>query len=228
MIFSRVGEDEEVDVPIFACTLALPGIQCPLHVFEPKYRAMLRECLESGSNKFGMCKAEKGGGFLDYGTIVEVKHVRYLEDGRSIVDTVGGRRFKVKERSLQEGISFAKVEYFEDDRNICATDEDFAQLVNKCRATYDTLSTYIGNLHPSERECILNALGPLPLPQQNPLSCENGDSWVWWALCALPLNEKAKTMMFKSQSLLDRVTILQRFLNFLTKVRQSRQMGNTS
>jgi len=226
-LMSRVGEDEDVEVPIFACTMALPGIQCPLHVFEPKYRMMLRECLESGSYKFGMCKADKEGGFFDYGTIVEVRHVRYLPDGRSIIDTVGVRRFKVNGKCLKEGVSYAKVEYFEDDKDICANEEEVAQLFNKCRATYDTLSTYIGNLHPSQQECISNALGPLPRPQeQDPRDCPNGEPWVWWALCALPLTDNAKAMMFKSRSVLDRVTILQRFLNIL--VRHRLQAGNRS
>lgn len=183
---------------------------------------MLRECLESGSNKFGMCKVDKENGFINYGTIVEVKHVRYLPDGRSLVDTVGVRRFKVKDRTLKEGISHAKVEYFEDDPSVYAKEDDLIQLINKCRATYDTLLTYIGQLHISERECIINALGHMPNLDQDLPNCPNGPAWMWWALCALPLTDQAKVMMFKSQSLLDRVTILQRYLNFISKVNQNR------
>lgn len=28
---------------------------CPLHVFEPRYRLMIRQCMESGRRQFGMC-----------------------------------------------------------------------------------------------------------------------------------------------------------------------------
>lgn len=52
---SRVGIDQNVEVPIFVCSIAFPYVQCPLHIFEPKYRLMIRECLESGSRRFGMC-----------------------------------------------------------------------------------------------------------------------------------------------------------------------------
>ena len=51
----RIGTDENVEVPIFICAVAFPYVQCPLHIFEPKYRLMIRDCLESGSQKFGMC-----------------------------------------------------------------------------------------------------------------------------------------------------------------------------
>ena len=51
----RIGTDENVEVPVFICAVAFPYVQCPLHIFEPKYRLMIRDCLESGSQKFGMC-----------------------------------------------------------------------------------------------------------------------------------------------------------------------------
>lgn len=51
----RVGTCESEPLPIFVCTQALPGIPCPLHVFEPRYRLMIRRCVESGSRRFGMC-----------------------------------------------------------------------------------------------------------------------------------------------------------------------------
>ncbi|KAG1660798.1 LON peptidase N-terminal domain and RING finger protein 1 [Nymphon striatum] len=42
-------------VPVFVCTVALPAHPCPLHVFEPRYKLLLRLCLNSKSNLFGMC-----------------------------------------------------------------------------------------------------------------------------------------------------------------------------
>lgn len=51
------------DIPIFVCTVAYPGIPCPLHVFEPRYRLMMRRCMETGTKKFGMCCYEPGKGW---------------------------------------------------------------------------------------------------------------------------------------------------------------------
>ncbi|KAJ8281538.1 hypothetical protein COCON_G00040570 [Conger conger] len=49
-------------VPIFVCTVAFPGVSCPLHVFEPRYRLMMRRCMETGTRRFGMCTYEPGTG----------------------------------------------------------------------------------------------------------------------------------------------------------------------
>lgn len=43
------------NVPIFVCTMAYPTVPCPLHVFEPRYRLMIRRCMETGTRQFGMC-----------------------------------------------------------------------------------------------------------------------------------------------------------------------------
>ena len=52
----RIGLIESEELPMFVCTLAYPGIPCPLHVFEPRYRLMIRRCLETESRRFGMCQ----------------------------------------------------------------------------------------------------------------------------------------------------------------------------
>ena len=33
----------------------IPTVHCRLYIFEPRYRLMIRECMESGSRQFGMC-----------------------------------------------------------------------------------------------------------------------------------------------------------------------------
>lgn len=48
------------NIPIFVCTMSFPGIACPLHVFEPRYRLMIRQCQETGTRRFGMCVYETG------------------------------------------------------------------------------------------------------------------------------------------------------------------------
>ena len=48
-------ESQGQEIPVFVCTMTLPGIPCPLHVFEPRYRLMIRRCMETGTRQFGMC-----------------------------------------------------------------------------------------------------------------------------------------------------------------------------
>ena len=53
--------------------------------------------------------------FSDYGTMLEIRDIQYFEDGRSVVDTVGGRRFKVLSRGVKDGYNTAKVEFLHDE-----------------------------------------------------------------------------------------------------------------
>ena len=52
----RIGLSESQELPIFVCTMAYPGMPCPLHIFEPRYRLMMRRCVDRGSRRFGMCQ----------------------------------------------------------------------------------------------------------------------------------------------------------------------------
>ena len=51
------SQSVEVDIPVFVCVAAYPHVACPLHIFEPRYRLMMRRCIESGTRQFGMCKS---------------------------------------------------------------------------------------------------------------------------------------------------------------------------
>ncbi|XP_064917402.1 LON peptidase N-terminal domain and RING finger protein 2 isoform X2 [Columba livia] len=70
------------DVPIFVCTMAFPTIPCPLHVFEPRYRLMIRRCMETGTKQFGMCLADELKGVLSHGQRdgYNTANIEYLED----------------------------------------------------------------------------------------------------------------------------------------------------
>lgn len=56
-----MGLENQQEIPIFVCTLGYPYVPCPLHIFEPRYRLMVRQCMESGSRQFGMCTATGDG-----------------------------------------------------------------------------------------------------------------------------------------------------------------------
>ena len=53
--------------------------------------------------------------FSDYGTMLEIRDIQYFDDGRSVVDTIGGKRFRVLSRGVKDGYNTAKVEYLHDD-----------------------------------------------------------------------------------------------------------------
>lgn len=108
-------------VPIFVCTLAFPGMPTNLHIFEPRYRLMIRRCLQSkGPSQFGMVMPSRRvdsrtPGLSEYGTMLEIKSCQLLLDGRSMLETVGRRRFRLLEAGSLDGYTTGRIEYIDDD-----------------------------------------------------------------------------------------------------------------
>jgi ATP-dependent Lon protease len=85
----------------------VPTERVPLHIFEPRYRELIGECVERGE-EFGVLLAKPGGGAHAIGTRASVVEVlRRLPDGRMHIVVEGGDRFRVLEmhddRSFLQG-----------------------------------------------------------------------------------------------------------------------------
>uniref|UniRef100_V5GTH9 glutathione peroxidase n=2 Tax=Kalmanozyma brasiliensis (strain GHG001) TaxID=1365824 RepID=V5GTH9_KALBG len=107
--------EARLSTPIFVCTLAFPGMPTILHIFEPRYRLMVRRCLESGNPRFGMVlPSRNNGGTEEYGTMLEIKSVQMLADGRSMLETVGSYRFRLLEKGSLDGYTVGRVERVDD------------------------------------------------------------------------------------------------------------------
>jgi len=107
--------DSRLDTPIFVCALAFPHMPTILHVFEPRYRLMLRRCIESGTPRFGMVLPARGAGngvagVLEYGTMLDIKSIQMLPDGRSMVEAMGSHRFRLLEKGSLDGYTVGRVE----------------------------------------------------------------------------------------------------------------------
>lgn len=83
---------------------------------------MLRRAIESGSRQFGMCMygERMPYHFNEYGCMLEIRNYQFTRDGRAVVATVGGRRFKVLKVNNKDGYYVAKVQWVTDAR---VTDE---------------------------------------------------------------------------------------------------------
>lgn len=73
---------------------------------------MIRRCIESNSPRFGMvCPPRASGGqAAEYGTMLEIRSVQMLNDGRSMIETVGSWRFKILEKGKLDGYTVGRVE----------------------------------------------------------------------------------------------------------------------
>lgn len=105
-----------VELPLFPLRVVLfPGRPLPLHVFEPRYRQLLADCLEH-DRRFGVVAIRSGhevGGesqVYDIGTVAEIEDVRRLEDGRADIVTRGVRRFRILELQRPDPYPRARVQ----------------------------------------------------------------------------------------------------------------------
>lgn len=90
-----------MELPLFPLHLVLfPGRPLPLHIFEPRYRCMLRDCL-AGDRRFGVLaiRAGRAAGsdteIFEVGTVAEIEAVEEQPDGRSDIFTRGVQRFRL-------------------------------------------------------------------------------------------------------------------------------------
>jgi Lon protease-like protein len=102
------------DFPLFPLGIvALPHEYVPLHIFEPRYRTMIAECLERGS-EFGIVWAGDEG-IRPVGCAVEISEVlERMEDGRINILTRGTRPFRVVEERHDLPYPAGKVEFLDD------------------------------------------------------------------------------------------------------------------
>lgn len=91
-------------IPMFPLgTVLLPGVVLPLHVFEPRYQQLVRDCLDSAPHEFGVVLidrgSEVGGGDTraDVGVVATMLQVAALDAGRFALVSVGTRRIRVNE-----------------------------------------------------------------------------------------------------------------------------------
>jgi ATP-dependent Lon protease len=103
-----------VRLPLFPLNVVLlPGADMPLHIFEPRYRQMVRDCLDAKS-PFGMVLALPNG-MAGTGCTAEILEVtsRY-GDGRCDILTVGREPFRIVELFSNESLLRGDVDFLED------------------------------------------------------------------------------------------------------------------
>lgn len=107
-------------LPIFPLDAVLfPGTPMPLHIFEPRYRKMLVDCL-AADERFGMVtpgRAAEAPPPGAVGCVARIRATHELPDGRSNIVVVGETRFLIR-RYLDEGTPYlvAMVDEFGDRR----------------------------------------------------------------------------------------------------------------
>jgi len=117
-------------MPLFPLqAVLLPGAELPLHIFEERYKEMIREVIAERI-EFGVVLATEKG-LLNTGCTAAVdKMLREYPDGRMDILTTGRRRFEIlrlnEERSYLQGA----IEFFDDDDNAPAASDARRQAID--------------------------------------------------------------------------------------------------
>ncbi|CAO3678253.1 unnamed protein product [Umbelopsis ramanniana] len=207
-------EEEQASsyTPIFVCSIGFPTIPCYLHIFEPRYRLMIRRCTAPGASRtFGMCMGLPGKTFSDIGTMMKIEGVEQLNDGRYLVKTVGLYRFRIKRHGVRDGYHTAQVEPFDDEE-----DDDLKDWDNE---TADEDSTDVEQ--PSTDTMVREARNFGRLLQRsnvpwilqriirtNSRMPSDASSLSWWMAATIPIDDQEKHAILDLTNPHDRLKLI--------------------
>jgi hypothetical protein len=231
----ETGTDYEKNLPLFVCTLAFPTMPTFLHVFEPRYRLMIRRVVASGNGKFGMVMYNRRGRvqpgqledvpFMQYGTLLMIERYELLPDGRSLVVATGVSRFKILDSRMRDGYYIAKTERVND---ISLAEEERLESLetstngvdastegNVSDPPLDSMSTQ--QLLLSAREFISNQrrsgapwLHPRVMLAYGPIPVDAA-RFPWWFASILPISEEEKYPVLVATSVRERLKLSARW-----------------
>ena len=110
-------------LPLFPLDVVLlPGAALPLHVFEPRYKEMITECL-AAEKPFGVVRVKEEG-VAEIGCTAKIVAVtKKYDDGRMDIVTEGRERFEVMQVNQERSYLQAEVLYLQDEPANASTDQ---------------------------------------------------------------------------------------------------------
>ena len=106
------------ELPLFPLsTVLFPGAQLPLHIFEQRYRRMIRRCLDAREPEFAVLLIKEGDEVVEargageapgrlpepypVGTVARIVDAGRFPDGRFLIYCIGQERIRLR-RLIQE------------------------------------------------------------------------------------------------------------------------------
>ncbi|SDA01603.1 BZ3500_MvSof-1268-A1-R1_Chr10-2g02833 [Microbotryum saponariae] len=216
------GADGGLDTPLFVCTLAWPNLPTYIHIFEPRYRLMVRRAME-GNREFGMVLPSRDqGGINEYGTMLKIQSCNMIEDGRSIIETVGTYRFRILEKGVLDGYTVGRIERVYDipqdqeaqlERQALArntqstapslTMTDTRQIERSTSDLMDICLEFVSTLRNGSAPWVLqrlnNTIGPMPTTPAD---------FSFWMAEVMPVDDQNKALLLQITSPRERLRLL--------------------
>jgi Lon protease-like protein len=226
--------DEDENMPLFPCTLAYPLMPTFLHIFEPRYRLMMRRAIESGGRKFGMMMYNQGRipqgqlgpvHFMQYGTLLHIQSLEMFPDGRSLLETKGVSRFRVLKTSMRDGYIVGRIQRIDD----VSLSEEEAIESRETTGEPPPAEDVLGQIHymPTQRlleyglDFIARARAlSVPWLHQNILAAygqppSDPAIFPYWFASVLPISEEEKYLLLPTNSVRERLKITVRWIQRL-------------
>lgn len=148
-------------------TVLVPFAHLPLHIFEPRYRALVRDCL-AGEREFGVVLIERGsevgGGDTRFGvgTVAHITQAAELPDGRWLLDAVGTDRFRVVRWLPDDPYPQAEVETLDEEPDPSPEASEWRDSVERLLRQVLALQVELGDPSPPVNLDLDLDLGPDP------------------------------------------------------------------
>lgn len=93
----RTSSDLPIAIPVFPLpgALLLPRAKLPLHIFEPRYLAMIEDVMKTPERLLGMIQPNGGRGLHRIGCAGRLTAFSETEDGRYMITLTGISRFRL-------------------------------------------------------------------------------------------------------------------------------------
>lgn len=178
------------EIPIFPLNVVLfPGMQLPLHIFEPRYQLMVRRCLEGSfdiDRAFGISmlvngqEGETGTFPAPVGCVADITQTAPLPDGRNNLMTMGRRRFEIQSLRTEDEYLIGQVQWLDDVDSETSLDAEAVRTRGALESYLAAIAENAGTLapdmiqleipaSPSEFSMWVAALLPLAAHEKQPL-----------------------------------------------------------
>lgn len=191
-------------LPMFPLgSVLLPGESLPLHIFEPRYQELLRDCLATTDPSFGVVLIarghEAGGGDIrhDVATRAHIVAHRDIGDGRFLVECVGGERIRVDAWLEDDPYPRADVRPWPDHPEDSVTEPEFSELEDQITALYQL----IGKLAEAE-----GSIPPDP-PEFSDLPAGSGER-LFTLAAQVPMGQSDRQDVLEALGASDRLQVL--------------------
>ena len=221
----ELGPPGGLDTALFIVTLGFPSMPTFLHVFEPRYRLMIRRAME-GNGTFGIMMYNRAAApqgdlgvtqFMQYGTLLRIMNIQMLPDGRSLIETRGVSRIKVLEHGQRDGYTVARVERVED---VSLTEEERLEAEETSAPISPDVDISTQLDHLSTQQLLLIGIefilkmqtNSAPWLHQRILDAYGGPpddpaSFPYWFASILPIRDEEKYQLLLTTSVRERLKI---------------------